>query len=1240
MIRQAHEDRETPRYAELRCRSCFSFLVGASHPEELVARAAELGLAALALADVSGLYGIVRAHAEAKRRGLPLVVAAELAVTGLELGRPAPLVLLAQDREGYANLCRLVTVAHGGEGWAGAPPRREREEVRVALDEVRGRARGLFALYPGADAEAAARLREGFGARLALAVARHRIAGDEARTRAARSIAERLGVAVAVTNDVHTHDRGRQRLQDVLACVRLGTSVDRAGRRLFPNAERTLKGPEEMARLWPDFPEGLENAAAIAETCRFRMEEIRGEHPLPPVVVDRAELAGDAAVATSSPGQAEREAAMVPVPTPRLRTAAAPARGETAPSVTVASTTVHPERPSTSPAPSVGPAATVASTAVYRERPSTSPPLRGGYAQDERTESKGTQTAPDITGMPLLRELVCEGARWRYGGEPPEDVARQLAKELALVEELGYASYFLTVWDVVRFARSRGILCQGRGSAANSAVCFVLGITAIDPVRMGLLFERFISAERGEPPDIDVDFEHERREEVLQYVYRRYGRDRAGMVCEVITYRGKSALRDVGKALGLSLSQVDRLAKQVGMYDDPPQGAPTTERGFAARTDLVGEVGVAAAGLDGADSERVRLTLELARDLVGFPRHLSIHVGGFVITRRPLCETVPIEPAAMPGRTIVQWDKDDLAELDLLKVDLLGLGMLTALSRTLALLARHRPAPALPAPAGRREAHEPVAEPGARGASSAGVPGAYVEQRSDEPARRRQGSCAAAGQWPHPDSLATIPAEDPAVYEMLTRADSIGVFQVESRAQMSLAPRLKPRNFYDLVISVGIVRPGPIQGGMIHPYLRRRDGREQVRYPYAPLEPVLSKTLGVPLFQEQIMRLAVVAAGFTPGEADELRRVMTHRRSHERIQAMKARLLAGMAERGISAGDAEVIFSQLLGFAGYGFPESHSASFALLVYASAWLKRYHPGAFACALLNSQPMGFYAPHTLAEDAKRHGVEVRGVDVGASGWESTLEASGRASGGEPGSAAMTELALRVGLHAIRGLPRAVGDAIVAARGAAPFASLGDLVRRAGLSRAWLVRLAEAGALGALAADRRSAVWRSLGVEADAGDLFAGVAPPEPAPDLPHATAAEEVSADFATAGLSARGHPMAVLRPALATGLVRTARELARLPDRAAVEVAGLVIVRQRPETAKGIVFVSLEDETGIANLIVMPDVYERCRTVVRGAPYLVARGRLERSGAVVNVRVEALAPLALAPAVGHRAREFR
>jgi error-prone DNA polymerase len=628
----------------------------------------------------------------------------------------------------------------------------------------------------------------------------------------------------------------------------------------------------------------------------------------------------------------------------------------------------------------------------------------------------------------------------------------------------------------------------------------------------------------------------------------------------------------VGKALGLSLGQVDRLAKLVGSYDDLDEVTP----------DLVAQ-----AGLE-ADADRVRLTLELAREVQRFPRHLSIHVGGFVITKRPLVETVPVEPAAMPGRTIVQWDKDDLAELDLLKVDLLALGMLTALSRALALLARHRSPPASPTPV------------------------------------------------PHPDSLATIPAEDPAVYDMLCEGDSIGVFQVESRAQMSLAPRLKPRNFYDLVISVGIVRPGPIQGGMIHPYLRRRDGKEQVRYPYPPLEPVLAKTLGVPLFQEQIMRLAVVAAGFSPGEADELRRVMTHRRSHERIAAMKARLLSGMAERGISAADAEIIFNQLLGFAGYGFPESHSASFALLVYASAWIKRYHPAAFACALLNSQPMGFYAPHTLVEDAKRHGVEVRGADVSASGWESSLEGSAPGAPPAPGE----RPALRVGLHAVRGLPRAVGEGIAAARAGRPYDSIADLVRRAGVSRAWLVRLAEAGALGMLAADRRDAVWRSLAVQAGPGDLFAGLEPAEPAAALPPASAAEEVAADYGTTGLSARGHPMSVMRAALGSGRIRTARELARLADRAPVEVAGLVIVRQRPQTAHGIVFVSLEDETGIANLVVMPDVYERFRPVVRGSPFIVARGRVERNGKVVNVKVDSVAPLALAPPVGNRAREFR
>ncbi len=1112
-----------PRYAELRCRSCYSFLEGASHPEELVARAAELGLTALALADRNGLQGIVKAHVEAKRLGFPLLVGAELAVADLGRGRPGWLTLLALDREGYANLCRLITAAHGGDPATAAQGRREPEAVRVAQRLLGERAGGLFALYGGHDGEAAAQLRDLFGRRLALTVARHHVAGDEARVAASRSIGERLGLQVAVVNDVETHARQRQVLQDVLTCVRLGTTIDKAGRRLAPNAERTLKGPEEMARLWADFPEGLEATLEIAARCRFRMEEIRGEHPLPPVLVEAATLQAGAAVAMSSPVQAERSVA--PQLVTRLRTT----RG-----------------------------AGAATRALE--------PADRGVA--------GRDRSPTLTGMTLLRTLVREGGRWRYGDEPPADVVRQLEKELTLVDQLGYASYFLTVWDVVRFARERGILCQGRGSAANSAVCYVLGVTSIDPVRMGLLFERFISAERGEPPDIDIDFEHERREEVLQYVYQRYGRDHAGMVCEVITYRTRSALRDVGKALGLSFTQVDRLCKAVSHHEDP-----TT----------ISDATLAQAGLDPAQAPRVRQVLGLAGELQGFPRHLSIHVGGFVITRRPLSETVPIEPASMPGRTIVQWDKDDLAALDLLKVDLLALGMLTALSRGLDLLARHRPAPALATPV------------------------------------------------PWPDSLATIPAEEPVVYQMASRADTIGVFQIESRAQMGLLPRLQPRCFYDLVISVAIIRPGPIQGGMVHPFLRRRDGREAVTYPYPPLEPVLARTLGIPLFQEQAMRLAVVAAGFTPGEADELRRVMTHRRSHQRLAAMKERLVAGMAERRIPAADAEKIFTHLLGFAGYGFPESHAASFALLVYASAWLKCHHPAVFATALINSQPMGFYAPHTLVEDAKRHGVAVRGVDVDWSGWESSLE------GAQPGQppAPGEPPAIRLGLHLVQGLPREVGEAVAAARGQGPFGSVAALCLRAGLSRAWATRLAEAGALGGLTPERREAVWKSMALPAqqETGDLFAGLAPAEPEARLEPAGAAELVQGDYATTGLSPRGHPMSLVRPTLAGDRVRTARELNRLEDRASVEVAGLVIVRQRPETAHGIVFVSLEDETGIANLVVMPDVYERYRPVVRGSPFLLARGRLERNGRVVNVRVDTLAPLAFAPSVGERARNF-
>ena len=726
---------------------------------------------------------------------------------------------------------------------------------------------------------------------------------------------------------------------------------------------------------------------------------------------------------------------------------------------------------------------------------------------------------------------------------------------------------------MVRFARERGILCQGRGSAANSAICFVLGITSIDPVRMGLLFERFLSAERGEPPDIDVDFEHERREEVIQYVYGRYGRDRAGMVCEVISYRARSAIRDVGKALGLAPDQVDRLAKLVGSHD-AAGGIPAAV--------------LEQAGLDPEGSPAVRHALRLSAEIAGFPRHLSIHVGGFVITRRPLVETVPVQPAAMAGRTVVQWDKDDLAELGLLKVDLLALGMLTALSRSLALLERHRPAPS-----------GPTADP-----------------------------------WPA--SLAAIPAEEPAVYEMISRADTIGVFQIESRAQMSLLPRLRPRRFYDLVISVAIIRPGPIQGGMVHPFLRRRDGREEVRYPYEPLRAVLERTLGIPLFQEQAMRLAVVAAGYTPGEADELRRAMTHKRSHERIEEMRGRLTAGMAAKGIPEKDAAAILQQLHGFAGYGFPESHAASFALLVYASAWVKRHHPAAFVAALLDSQPMGFYAPHTLVEDAKRSGVEVRGVDAVHSGWQCTLEGAAEGVPAAPGE----RPALRLGLGRIRGLPRAVGEAVLAARREAPFASVEDLARRARLSRAWLARLAEAAALRSLAPGRRSALWTALGLSpGDEADLFAGRLPPETRAAIEEPAAAEEVARDYAATGLSERAHPVSFLRAALAARGARTARELTRLRDRAAVEVGGIVIVRQRPETAAGITFVSLEDETGIANLVVMPDVYERFRPLVRNAPFLIARGRVERTGAVVNLQVRELLPLEPLDEVPTASRDF-
>ncbi|MBM3570670.1 MAG: DNA polymerase III subunit alpha [Alphaproteobacteria bacterium] len=786
---------------------------------------------------------------------------------------------------------------------------------------------------------------------------------------------------------------------------------------------------------------------------------------------------------------------------------------------------------------------------------------RTQFSLDQLRYEYPIDPAPDGLGPDeALARRTRLGAAGRYPQGVPAKVEAMLAHELGLIRDLGYAPYFLTVDDIVRFARGRGILCQGRGSAANSAVCYCLGITAIDPVASDLLFERFISAARDEPPDIDVDFEHERREEVIQHIYASYGRERAGLAATVISYRPKSALRDVGKAMGLSLDAVGLLSRALGSW----------------RSEIEAER-LAETGLDPAQP-RIRQTLDLARQLQGFPRHLSQHVGGFVITRGRLDALVPIENAAMAERTVIQWDKDDIDALGILKIDVLGLGMLSCIRKGLDLLA---------------------------------LDGG---QRLD---------------------LAQVPAEDPAVYAMLCRGDSVGVFQVESRAQMAMLPRLKPRCFYDLVIEVAIVRPGPIQGDMVHPYLRRRDGLEAVEFPSAELRQVLGKTLGVPLFQEQAMKIAIVAAGFTPAEADSLRRAMATFRKTGLIGGFRDKMIAGMIARGYERDFAERCFRQIEGFGEYGFPESHAASFALLVYVSAWLKCRHPAVFACALLNSQPMGFYAPAQIVRDAREHGVPVRPVDVNASAWDCTLERDDRLG-----------LALRLGLRQVRGLNQAEARRLVAARGAG-YGDAAELVRRAGLAPATVERLAKADALGGLGLGRRPGQWAARALPPPPLPLFAQDPAAEdgcePATALPAMPLGQEVIEDYASLRLSLKAHPMALLRRQMADEGWKPCAAAAESRHGQPIRLAGIVLVRQRPGTAKGIVFVTLEDETGVANLVVWPDRFARFRRPLLAARLLGVRGRVERQGLVIHViadRLEDLSPRLGLLAEGARGTDFR
>ena len=778
-------------------------------------------------------------------------------------------------------------------------------------------------------------------------------------------------------------------------------------------------------------------------------------------------------------------------------------------------------------------------------------------------------TPPGITADEYLASLVAAGARERYGERLTARHRAQLRHELDVIGRLGLAGYFLIVWDIVREANRLGVLAQGRGSAANSAVCYCLGITAVDPVGMELLFERFLSEDRREAPDIDIDFAHQDREEILQYVYRRYGRDHAAMVCEAITYRGRAAVRDAARVLGFSVQQAEKLADEAD------------RDGARATGEKLREGGAAAADLDPSD-HRVRVLAEVVHGLHQLPRHRSIHVGGFVLTAEPLADVVPIEPAAMPERTVIQWDKDDLDPVRLIKIDLLGLGMLTMIQEAIRLVRLHR--------------------------------GVTID-------------------------LARLPMNDPAVYDMLCRADTIGVFQVESRAQMNTLPRLAPRAFYDLVVEVALIRPGPIQGDMVHPYLRRRAGLEPVTYPHPSLEPILERTLGVPLFQEQGMQVAIAAAGFTPGEADELRRAMGHKRSHERMAKICSKLVEGMARNGIEPDIARRIFNQIAAFADYGFPESHAASFALLVYASAYLKLYYPAAFACALLNAQPMGFYAPGTIVEDAKRHGVEVRGVDVMHSGWDCTLEktvarrqdgevASGyqtpAAEGGTGPGATAEPLALRVGLRYVAGLGAKAKEGLEPLLGDPRPASLEAWVRGGGLTVAQLRTLAEAGAFDGLWPNRRSALWEVLKHARGAAGPLAPVAPDRRSAPVPPLTPVELTEADYRVTGLSPAGHPMRHLRATVAAMGAIPAAELLRRRDGDWVSVAGLAICRQRPATAKGFCFVTLEDETGLANVVITPKLFEANKRLVRRSPLLVVSGVLQEEQGVLNIRAKRFA----------------
>ena len=1023
----------TPAYAELHCLSNFSFQRGASHPDELVARAAALGYAALAITDECSVAGVVRAHVAAKKLGLKLLLGAEFVVQGAwaaALGSGSvTLVVLAHNLAGWGNLCEFITAART------AAPKGEyvvdwRESDLASLHEcsillVPPRAITFEALCAISICAAGLFSYEN----LWLAVELVGRADDALWLHTLQRASRHTGVPLVAAGNVHMHVRSRKPLQDVITAVRVGLPVRDCGTALQPHGQLHLRPRARLAQVYP--AELLAATLTVAARCDFSLEELRYQYPL-----------------------------------------------ETVPS--------------------------------------------------------------GLCATQALRQFTYEGASRRYPQGVAARVQELIEHELALIAELKYEMYFLTVHDIVRFARDHHILCQGRGSAANSAVCYCLGITEVDPSRMSVLFERFISRERNEPPDIDVDFEHERREEVIQYIYAKYGRDRAALTATVVSYRPRSAIRDVGKALGVAEALIEAFAKDHHWFDGKDLRG-SEQKIIGVRPQLIQLTEPAA-----PDPTLVQW-LDLTRQLLSFPRHLSQHVGGFVLTRDKLTRLVPVENAAMKDRSIIQWDKDDLDAMGLLKVDVLALGMLSAIRRCLNFIS---------------------AEKG------------YAFQMQD------------------------VPAEDAATYDMICQADTVGVFQIESRAQMSMLPRLKPRCFYDLVIEVAIVRPGPIQGGMVHPYLKSRQNPGAVQYPYPQLRAALERTLGVPIFQEQVMQVAMIAADFSGDEADDLRRSMAAWKRKGGVHRFHDRLVDRMVIKGYPREFAEAIFKQIEGFGEYGFPESHAASFALLVYVSCWLKKHHPDCFLAAMLNSQPLGFYTPSQLVQDAQRHGIEVRAVNVMVSDWDCTLEA------GQTTKKRAEKKAIRLGLRQIGGLHRDAAQRILSARQQAAFTSTEDLALRAALDQGDLKALASADALAALSGHRRQQVW-DASAQKPAPELFKAVPVEEEVLELPAAPEGEDVVFDYAALGLTLRRHPLAILRPRLAKMKLMTAAQMRDLPTGRAVRACGIVTVRQQPGTAKGVTFVTLEDETGTVNVIVWKSLREQQRSALVRSRLMAVHGEWQR-----------------------------